>query len=80
MSCIFFSSVISFLPSRELDSIADKGQTLLELHLMYCGPRGPLSEVRGVVNRNNAATYVQGGGSESQGLFKYHLRLHEEVF
>ncbi len=45
---------------------------------MYCGPRGPLGEVQRVVNRNNAATYVQGG--ESQGLFKYHLRLHEEVF
>jgi hypothetical protein len=70
--------LFSFLPSRELDSIADKGQTLLEMHVMYCGPRGPLREVQSVVNRNNAAMYVQGG--ESHGLFKYHLRLHEEVF
>ncbi len=68
----------SFLPSRELDNLNDVSNTLLELHLMYCGPRGPLGDVEGVVSSNNAQLYVHGGHSQS--LVKYHIKLHEEVF
>ncbi len=65
------------MPSRELDNLNDVSSTLLELHLMYCGPRGPLREVERVVSDNNKQLYVHGGHSN---LVKYHIKLHEEVF